>query len=88
MAITELKLLMILTFKYYNVELVVDKPLKISGTFNNCKELKIKPPPVGSVKRRLGDITKIKHLIGWGPETSLDEGLKKTIEWYIKNPKK
>lgn len=52
------------------------------------KELEIKPSPPGSVKRRLGDITKIKHLIGWEPETSLEAGLKKTIEWYINNPKK
>lgn len=52
------------------------------------KELDIKPSPAGSVKRRLADISKIKNLVGWEPETSLDEGLKKTIDWYIKNPKK
>lgn len=52
------------------------------------KELEIKAAPPGSVKRRLADISKIKRLVGWQPETSLDEGLKKTIEWYINNPKK
>lgn len=52
------------------------------------KELEIKPSPVGSAKRRLADITKVKRLINWEPETSLEEGLKKTIEWYITNSKK
>lgn len=28
------------------------------------------------------DITKIKNDIGWCPQTSLEEGLKRTIDWY------
>jgi len=52
------------------------------------KNLDIKSSPEGSVKRRLADITKIKNLVGWKPETSLDDGLKKTFEWYLANPKK
>jgi len=35
----------------------------------------------------LADITKIKNLVGWEPKTSLEDGLKKTFEWYQKNPK-
>lgn len=33
------------------------------------------------------DITKIKNTIGWKPEVSLDEGIKKTIYYYKKNRK-
>ncbi len=33
------------------------------------------------------DISKIKRIIGWKPETGLDEGLKKTIEFYRKYKK-
>ncbi|OGH64484.1 MAG: hypothetical protein A2821_03110 [Candidatus Magasanikbacteria bacterium RIFCSPHIGHO2_01_FULL_41_23] len=51
------------------------------------QNLEIKPSPAGSVKRRLADITKIKNLVGWEPKTSLEDGLKKTFEWYQKNPK-
>ncbi len=51
------------------------------------KSLEIKPSPLGSVKRRLADISKIKNLIGWQPETSFDEGLKQTIDWYLRHPK-
>lgn len=51
------------------------------------QSLEIKPSPEGSVKRRLADTTKIKNLVGWIPETSLDEGLKKTFGWYAAHPK-
>jgi nucleoside-diphosphate-sugar epimerase len=37
---------------------------------------------VGSVKRRLPDISKIKTTIDWSPQTALDEGLRKTWAWY------
>lgn len=33
------------------------------------------------------DITKIKNAIGWSPTIKLDEGIKKTIEYYKKNKK-
>lgn len=33
------------------------------------------------------NITKIKEAIGWKPETSMEEGIKKTIEFYKKNKK-
>ncbi|MDP4039119.1 MAG: GDP-mannose 4,6-dehydratase [Candidatus Pacearchaeota archaeon] len=48
----------------------------------NPEKLDIKPGLAGSVKRRLADITKIKSSVKWEPRTSLDEGLKKTYEWY------
>jgi len=51
------------------------------------KEFDIRPSPVGSVKRRLADITKIHKLIGWQPETSLEKGLGETFEWYKEHPK-
>src|SRR3989338_8856590 len=49
-------------------------------------QLEFKPSPPGSVKRRCADITKIQNLIGWQPATSLEDGLRKTWEWYQKNP--
>lgn len=45
-----------------------------------------KSPP-GSVKRRQPDIQKIKLLVGWEPRTSLEDGLRRTLDWYRKNPK-
>lgn len=31
------------------------------------------------------DPTKIKNELGWYPETTFDEGIKKTVEWYLQN---
>ena len=38
-------------------------------------------PSKSEVFRLLGDNTKIKELTGWKPEVSLEEGLKRTIDW-------
>ncbi len=51
------------------------------------KEFDIKMGPPGSVKRRKADISKIYSLIGWKPEMSLMDGLRKTHEWYAAHPK-
>lgn len=52
------------------------------------KILNKKLPPIfekerpGDVKHSLADITLAKKLLGWKPKTGLEEGLKKTVEWY------
>jgi nucleoside-diphosphate-sugar epimerase len=54
----------------------------------NWKPTKIefKPSmPVGPLSRAL-DITRARELLGWQPRTSLEEGLRKTIEWYNQIP--
>ncbi|MFC2040937.1 SDR family NAD(P)-dependent oxidoreductase [Chloroflexota bacterium] len=38
-------------------------------------------PPKSEVERLRCDNTKAKRLLGWEPRTSLDEGLRTTIEW-------
>jgi len=50
------------------------------------KSLDIKNGPVGSVKRRLADTTKLRGLTGWKPEISLNDGLKITYDWYLAHP--
>jgi dTDP-glucose 4,6-dehydratase len=51
------------------------------------KEIKIKSekerfrPTKSEVKRLWADNTKAKELIGWQPQVSLEEGLKRTIDW-------
>ena len=42
--------------------------------------------PTGAVSRALYN-SLAKELLGWEPRFSLQEGLKKTIEWYTKNLK-
>lgn len=49
--------------------------------------LDVKNSPQGSVKRRLADVSKIKGDIGWEATTTLTDGLRKTIDWYLAHPK-
>jgi UDP-N-acetylglucosamine 4-epimerase len=40
------------------------------------------PERAGDVKHSLADISKAKKLLGYDPKVSVEEGLKKTFEWY------
>ena len=57
-----------------------------------CKELGKSEDLITYVKDRKGhdmryaiDPTKIHNELGWLPETSFNEGIKKTIQWYLDN---
>lgn len=43
------------------------------------------PMQPGDVKRTYADISKAKRLLDWEPTTSLEEGLRKFIPWFIEN---
>ena len=38
------------------------------------------------VKRRIPSVKKARKLLNWNPKVSLEDGLKKTIDWHKKNP--
>jgi nucleoside-diphosphate-sugar epimerase len=42
--------------------------------------------PIGVLSRAL-DISRAKRLLGWEPKVSLEEGLRRTIEWYVSTHK-
>lgn len=57
-----------------------------------CKELgkpesliSYVPDRKGHDRRYAVDFTKIRRELGWKPETGFQEGLKKTIRWYLEN---
>jgi UDP-glucose 4-epimerase len=60
-----------------------------------CKILDWKPSkfvfdsskPVGALSRDLENV-RAKKMLGWQPRITLEEGLKRTIEWYLKVHKK
>ena len=58
---------------------VIDVARIILKKLNINKKIIKKPSPVGSAKRRMPDIKKLKKLVGWIPTTSLEEGIEKTI---------
>lgn len=72
-----------------------EEEVKIKDLVNLIVELSGKKPKIvfDSTKpsgqpRRNADITKAKQLIGYEPLVSLEEGLRKTIGWYLLNSRK
>jgi dTDP-glucose 4,6-dehydratase len=39
----------------------------------------------GQVFRHTADVRKAERLLGWRPQVSFEEGLERTIEWYVAN---
>jgi UDP-glucose 4-epimerase len=42
---------------------------------------RIEPPREGDVRRSALDVSHIEEQLGWGPEVSLDDGLRRTWDW-------
>ena len=65
---------------------IIDLANKIAKYFE--KKIKIIPGKIqkGSTKRRCPDINKISNL-GFSPKYTIEEGIKLTADWYIKNIK-
>ncbi|MBU0662024.1 SDR family oxidoreductase [Candidatus Micrarchaeota archaeon] len=55
---------------------------KISSATGSKSKIKYAPMPEDDPTRRKPDITRAKETLGWQPEVALDEGLKKTIEYF------
>ncbi|MCC6443326.1 MAG: GDP-mannose 4,6-dehydratase [Armatimonadetes bacterium] len=51
------------------------------------KQARIKNLPFQKtdVKATWANITKARELLGWSPQVSLEEGLKRTVDWYLSN---
>lgn len=66
-------------------EVAINDLVKLLEKISNKK---LKPVHIekleGSVEKRKPDISKAKKLLGFEPKTSLENGLKKTYEWYEK----
>jgi CDP-glucose 4,6-dehydratase len=42
--------------------------------------------PLGEIDRQWLDSTKLRELTGWQPMVTLEDGLKRTIDWYLGHP--
>jgi len=58
---------------------------KIETYLGKKAKIEYKPFNKADMKETWADIEKAKKLLNWEPQISIDEGLKKTINWYIKN---
>lgn len=61
---------------------VLDLARKIKTMMGSSSETVHTDLPEDDPEKRRPDIAKAKKLLGWEPKVSIDEGLKKTIEYY------
>ena len=60
---------------------LANKIIELCGKKGEIKPVHVAPRP-GEVRRLVADISKAKELFGWSPQYTLEEGLKKLIDWY------
>ena len=58
---------------------------KIENLLGKKAKIEYKPFHKADMKETWADIEKAEKLLGWKPETDIDEGLKKTVQWYVEN---
>ena len=61
---------------------VLEFARRIREATGTRSEIVFKPLPVDDPKVRQPDITKAKEKLGWEPKVKLEEGLKRTIEYF------
>ncbi|MDR2584242.1 MAG: SDR family oxidoreductase [Fibromonadaceae bacterium] len=62
---------------------LAEKIIKLTGS--KSKIIK-EPLPTDDPKQRKPDISKAKKILNWEPSVNLEEGLKKTIEYFLSSP--
>jgi dTDP-glucose 4,6-dehydratase len=66
-----------------SVSEIADLVLELTGKPTSLKEHVEERP--GQVHRHIGSTDKAERLLGWRAETSLEEGLRRTVAWYRDN---
>jgi CDP-glucose 4,6-dehydratase len=60
---------------------VVELMCKVAGTGVE-PDVRGKGTPAGEITRQWVDSTKLRTMSGWAPQVSLEEGLRRTVDWY------
>jgi CDP-glucose 4,6-dehydratase len=64
---------------------VVDLICKVAGSSVE-PDIRGTGTPKGEIDRQYVDSTKLRDLTGWRPEVELEEGLRRTVDWYREHP--
>ncbi|MBN1502661.1 SDR family oxidoreductase [Candidatus Woesearchaeota archaeon] len=68
-----------------NETTVIELAKLIRGLTKSKSGFLFRPLPLDDPTRRQPDISKARALLGWEPKVKLEDGLKKTIQWFKKN---
>ncbi len=69
----------------HSVREVVELICRIAGT-DLEPDIRGVRAPEGKVDRQFVEVTKLRELTGWRPEVDLEQGLRRTVEWYREHP--
>jgi UDP-glucuronate 4-epimerase len=58
---------------------------KLESLIGKRAKIDYKPFHIADLMETWADIEKAKNLLGWEPKVSLDEGLEKSVSWYMQN---
>ncbi|MCW2991016.1 MAG: NAD-dependent epimerase/dehydratase [Solirubrobacterales bacterium] len=64
---------------------VVDLLCRVAGT-DVTPDVQGSGTPHAEIDRQYVDSTKLRELTGWRPQVGLEEGLRRTVEWYRAHP--
>ncbi len=62
---------------------ILDIARRVVALTGSSSEVVFERLPEDDPKKRCPDITKARNHLGWSPAMSLDEGLKKTVEYFV-----
>ncbi len=48
-------------------------------------QIQVEPARLGEVRRYIADIAKARAVLGWTPQTPLDEGIPKAVDWFLEH---
>jgi nucleoside-diphosphate-sugar epimerase len=58
---------------------------KLEELMGRKAKIDYKPFHVADLMETWADISKAKNLLGWEPKVSLEDGLERSVQWYIDN---
>ena len=58
---------------------------RLESLLGKKAKIENKPFHIADLKETWADIDKAKNLLGWEPRVSLDDGLEKSVQWYVDN---
>ena len=74
------------------INLGSDRPVKLNHVIHLIEkyldkkaQIEYQPRHPADVPKTWADITRAKELLGWQPKVSIEEGIQRTVEWYLEN---